>query len=115
MKGYLGTVEGGLTKVDKKRVDALKEKIDEKGGELIIVMDRLKYESGLLNNLVAAYDIALADFDRQETYVDVIESAYVSDKKDRPIRWIIVLGSMLSAAVISISILSVLEGVELKK
>ncbi len=115
VKGYLGTVEGGLTKVDKKRVDALKEKIDEKGGELIIVMDRLKYESGLLNNLVAAYDIALADFDRQETYVDVIESAYVSDKKDRPIRWIIVLGSMLSAAVISISILSVLEGVELKK
>jgi len=115
VKGYLGTVEGGSTKVDKKRVEALKEKIDEKGGELIIVMDRLKYESGLLNNLVAAYDIALADFDRQETYVDVIESAYVADKKDRPIRWIIVLGSMLSAALISISVLTVLESVELKK
>lgn len=115
VKGYLGTVEGGLTKVDKKRVEVLKNKIDEKGGELIILMDRLKYENGLLNNLVGAYDIALADLDRQETYIDVIESAYVADKKDRPIRWIIVLGSMLSAALISISVLTVLEGIELKK
>jgi len=115
VKGYLGTVEGGLTKVDKKRVDALKKKIDEKGGELIIVMDRLKYEGGLLNNLIGAHDIAVADLDRQETYVDVIESAYVADKKDRPIRWIIVLGSMLSVALISLSVLAVFEGVELKK
>lgn len=115
VKGYLGTVEGGLTKVDKKRVEALKKKMDEKGGELIVLMDRLKYENGLLNNLVGAHDIAVANFDRQETYVDVIESAYVADKKDRPIRWLLVLGSMLATALISISVLSLLEGVELKK
>ena len=115
VRGYLGTVEGGLTKVNKKRVEALKEQIDKKGGELIIVMDRLKYENGLLNNLVEAQDLATANFDRQESYVDVIESAYVADKKHSPVRWIIVLGSMLSVAIISISVLSVLEGVELKK
>jgi capsule polysaccharide export protein KpsE/RkpR len=115
VKGYLGTVEGGLTKVDKKRVEELKKRMDEKGGELILVMDRLKYENGLLTGLIAAQDKAIADLDRQETYVDVIESAYVADKKCRPIRWIIVLGSMLAAALLSFTALVVFEGIELKK
>ncbi len=115
VKGYLGTVEGGSTKINKKRVETLKKSMDKNGGELIVLMDRLKYEDGLLTNLVSAHDIAVADLDRQETYVDVIESAYKADKKNRPIRWLIVLGSMLSAAFFSLAFLSVFESVEIKK
>jgi len=115
VKGYLGTVEGGLTKVDKKRVENLKKQMDEKGGELIVTMDRLKYENGLLANLVASYDRAVADLDRQETYVDVIESPFVADKKSSPVRWIIVLGSMFSAGLLSLALLAVFDGLVLKK
>lgn len=115
VKGYLGTVEGGLTKVDKKRVESLKRQMDEKGGELIVTMDRLKYENGLLANLVASYDRAVADLDRQETYVDVIESPFVADKKSSPVRWIIVLGSMFSVGLLSLALLAVFDGLVLKK
>ncbi|MBN2237344.1 MAG: hypothetical protein JW729_07275 [Bacteroidales bacterium] len=115
VKGYLGTVEGGLTKVDKKRVEALKERMDEKGGELILVMDRLKYENGLLTNMIAAYDQAFADFDRKETYVDVIESPFVADKKEFPVRWMTVLGSMLSTALLSLMFFAAFDGIAIKK
>jgi len=115
MKGYLGTVDGGLARVDKKRVEELKVQMSEKGGDLIVVMERLKEENILLSDLVAEQDEALADLDSQETYIDIIESAYVADKKASAFRWIMVLGSMLSAALISLAFLAVFEGIELKK
>lgn len=115
MKGYLGTVEGGLAKVDKKRVEELKGQMSEKGGDLIVVIKRLEEENILLSDLVAEQDEALADLDSQETYIDIIESAYAADKKSGAFRLIIVLGSMLSAALISLAFLSVFEGLELKK
>lgn len=115
MKGYLGTADGGLANVDKKRVGELKARMDDKGGDLIVVMDRLKEENILLSDLVAEHDEALADYDAQETYIDVIESAYVTDKTSGPARWILVLGSMLFAAFLSLTFLAVFDRVELKK
>ena len=115
IKGILGTVEGGSTRINKKEVDELKKSIQEKGGLLLLTLKNLELESVNLKELTKEYDIAYSNYDRQYSYTNVIESAFVSDKKVSPVRWLIVVLTMFATFFFALVFIGVLENLRIRK
>ncbi len=115
IKGILGTVEGGSTKINKKEVEKLKISIQEKGGLLLTTLNDLQNEGANLSALTKEYDIAYSNYDRQYSYTNVIESAFVSDKKVSPVRWLIVVLTMFATFFFALVFIGVLENLRIRK
>jgi len=115
IKGLLGTVEGGSTKINKKEVERLNKSIQEKGGLLLITYNSLKSEITNYAALNKEYDVAYSNFDRQYSYTNVIESAFVSDKKVSPVRWLIIVLTMFATLFFALVFIGILENLRIRK
>ncbi len=115
IKGLLGTVEGGSTRINKKEVEALKTSIEEKGGLLLLTLDNIEHEGVILRELTKEYDLAYSNYDRQYTYTNEIESPYVSDKKATPVRWLIVVLTMFATLFFALVFIGILENLKIRK
>ena len=115
VKGLLGTVEGGSTRINSREVNALRKKIEEKGGLLMLTLENLEQESINLRELTKEYDIAYSNYDRQYTYTNNIETPFASDKKSYPVRWLIVALTMFTTLFLALIIIGVIENLKLKK
>lgn len=102
MKGLLGTVEGGATRINKSEVNKLKNSLEEKGGALLLTLETLKHEALLLREITSECDKAGANYDRQFSYTNVIEAPFAADKKSYPVRWLIVALTMFTLSLIHI-------------
>ena len=109
-KGYLGTVDGsGSSHVNKKEVDELKKNIEEKGGEMLILVNLIETEAEKYAELKEDYEQAYMDYDRKFTYTNVLTKPYPADKKAYPIRWLIVVISALASFFIAFVAILILE------
>ena len=115
IKGILGTVEGGTTKINKKEVDKLKASIEKKGGLLLTTLNDLQNEGANLSALVKEYDIAYSNYDRQYSYTNEIEAAFVSDKKVSPVRWLIVVLTMFATFFFALVFIGIIENLRIRK
>jgi len=114
-KGLLGTVEGGSGRINNKEVAKLKKSIQEKGGILMLTLERLEHETIILRELTTDYDIAYSNFDRQYTYTNTIEAPFASDKKSYPVRWLVVALSMFTTLFLSLLIIGIIENLRIRK
>jgi len=97
-RGYLKTIDGsGSGHINSKEVQRLKENIEKKGGEFILLQNLIEYEAAKYTDLKKEYDRAFRDYDRKFTYTNIITEPYVSDKKAYPVRWLIVVVSSIAA------------------
>ncbi len=96
IKGTLGTVEGGTTRINKAQVYKLKQALQNKGGLLFSTLESLENELSLFKGVCDEYDKALLAYDREFTYTNVIEEPFVSDKKAYPVRWVVVALSLIA-------------------
>lgn len=115
VKGILGTVEGGSTRINSKEVAKLKKSIQEKGGLLLLTLYSLKHEAIILESITNEYDIAYSNYDRQYTYTNVIEEPFAADKKSYPVRWLVVALTLFATLFLSLLIIGIIENIRIRK
>lgn len=109
-KGYLRTIDGsGAGHVNQKEVDRLKENIEKRGGEMLILQNLIEKEAEKYAELKLLYEQAYMDYDRKFTYSNILSRPYPADDKAYPIRWLIVVISALASFFITLVIILILE------
>lgn len=115
MKGLLGTVEGGTTRINKAEVDKLRKNLEEKGGLLLKTLQGLENEVINMRELSKEYDIAYANYDRKYSYTNVIEAPFAADKKTTPVRWLIVALTLFSTLFLALIVIGIIENIRIRK
>ncbi len=107
-KGYIRNINA-TGKSNYKNIDEMINNLQNKGGEYYTTS---KIYEGILNsyNLTKIdYDNTLTDLNKELTYMSIVTSPIIADKKSYPIRWLIVLVSVLSADLFLLIILLMLD------
>lgn len=82
-----------------------KKNIEEKGSEMLLIQEMMAAEAEEFAVFKLDYDRALLDYNRNYTHMNVLTQPFVSDKKASPIRWLIVVVSVL--AVLSLTLIAI--------
>ena len=109
-RGYLRTVDGtNVQHINKDAVNRLKANLEEKGGDFIFydAMARILIEQ--LGYLSTAYDEAMLHYSKEFTYSNIVNHPVIADKKASPIRWLILLYTLVATAFFSIIIIAIIE------
>ncbi|MDP4280577.1 MAG: hypothetical protein Q8867_00365 [Bacteroidota bacterium] len=107
MRAYLSG--GGSGKHSGSEVKKLKKNMEEKGGERELLSQLMVSETKDYSTLKLDYDRAVLDYNRNFTYVNVLNKPFVSDKKSYPVRWVIVVLSTLAVLVLGIMVIGIVE------
>ncbi|MBL7137389.1 MAG: hypothetical protein ISS17_01265 [Bacteroidales bacterium] len=86
-----------------------KKNIEEKGAEMLLIQEMMAAETEEFAIFKLDYDRALLDYNRAYTHVNILTNPYVSDKKSYPIRWLIVVGSVLAISFLALIVIGVIE------
>jgi len=109
-RGYLRTVTGASSSsINQKEVMRLKKNIEEHGGELIEIVEALRNEAINFSLLKVDYANAVRFYTDELTYANVVTPPYPSDKKAYPVRWLIVVFTMIATLFFAIIIILILE------
>jgi len=101
-----------IAKGNQRGIDALERKLDilaQFGGPYVSLRDALEYEKKQLSFVKAKYEESKMDATQYIPQKFVVESAYKSERKAYPIRWVIVLVSTLSALFMSAILLILVD------
>ncbi len=91
------------------------DNLKTKGGEYLLLSNMFTSATLTYGKLKDEYDIALRDVNKELTYSNYVTSPVPADKKTYPIRWLIVLTSLVSTFVLAIIIIMILENIRNKK
>lgn len=115
-RGFLRTVDGtGNLNINTREVNKLKKNIEEYGGEFIIANTRLYDLIDEYNLLAKEYDIAKKENEKEFTYTNIVSKPYPADKKSSPIRWLIVVVSLIATFLVSLFVISLVENHKLRE
>ena len=106
MRAYLG---GGGSSVRNSETLRLKKNLEEKGGHREMLTELMTNVSGSYSILKLDYDRAVLDYNRNFTYVNILNKPFPADKKAYPIRWVIVLMSAIGALMVAVIVIAILE------
>ncbi len=101
-----------IAKGNQRGIEALNKKLDvlaQYGGAYVSLRDQLEHEKKQLSYLKARYEEAKVDATENLPQKFVVESAFKAEKKSYPIRWAIVVISVLATLLISILIIISIE------
>ncbi len=107
-----------LSKNNNAGVKAIEERLKvlgEYGGSYVSLRDELEHEKKQLSAIKAKYDEAKVDAENNLPAKFVVDRAYKAEKKSYPVRWIIVVVSTMSAFLLAMLVLVVLDGLRKKK
>lgn len=93
-------------------VKRLQKKLDALalyGGAYVSLRDALEHDKKQLSELKAKYEEAKVDAEENLPHTFIVSDAYKSEKKAYPIRWLIVVISTLSALLLAIVVLGVID------
>ena len=109
-RGYLRTIDGSASSnINTKEVLRLKENIEKKGGEFILIQTLLHEEAVKYADLKRDYERAYMDYDRKFSYTNSITKPFPADKKSSPVRWLIVVISAMAAFFVSFTVILIIE------
>lgn len=107
-KGYIKTINASGSS-NYKDIDLMINNLQQKGGEFYTMA---RVYDGILNaynSTKVEYDNTLTDLNKELTYISEVTSPIVADKKSYPIRWLIMLISVLSANLFLFVILLIMD------
>lgn len=81
----------------------------ESGAQAYQLQRNLDYLTGNIDSLKTLYDLNLSEYEKDITYSFVIEKPFAADKKSYPVRWIIVMFSLVSAVFMAMLVFLVLD------
>ncbi|MBU2651307.1 MAG: hypothetical protein KKA81_10260 [Bacteroidetes bacterium] len=91
-RGYLRTIMGASKEnINQREVDRLLNSLQEKGGELIDLVESIRHEARTYADLKVDYENAVRFYTDELSYSNIITPPYPSDKKAYPVRWLIVV------------------------
>lgn len=108
-KGYLKTFDGSTGAKPTSDVVDMKTNFEQKAGELAVLTQRREDIMHIYADFELKYDMAVYDAEKTFTFLNVVTSPAISDKKSYPIRWLIVLYSVVAAVFFSVVVISVRE------
>jgi len=88
---------------------ALQKNMEQKSGEFLMLKNLIERESANLSSIRRDYDLAFIQYNREYTYSNVVSTPFAADKKVYPVRWVIVLLSMIAALFFSLIIIGIIE------
>jgi uncharacterized protein involved in exopolysaccharide biosynthesis len=110
MRGYLRTVYGNNAgTINSSGVNELKKNIEQRGGELLVIVEMLQHEARTFVDVKVEYEQILRFYNAKMTYSNIVSYPYTADKKAYPVRWIIVLISMVGALLLSALVIVTIE------
>jgi capsule polysaccharide export protein KpsE/RkpR len=92
----------------------LKKNLEERGGEREMLSDLMLSISKDYSAFKLDYDRAVLDFNRNYTFVNVLNKPFIADKKGYPVRWVIVLVSAVAALFLAIIVIGIIESMRKK-
>jgi len=101
-----------LAKGNRSGIKVLEDKLAtlaKYGGPYVSIRDALEHEKKQLSEVKSKYEEAKIDAEEILPQKFIVNSAYEAEKKSYPIRWIIVLVSTLSAFILGVIVLAVLD------
>jgi hypothetical protein len=106
MRAYLS---GGSSPSKSNEVQRLKKNLEEKGGEREVLSNLMLAETKDYSNLKLDYDRAILNYNRNYTFVNVLNKPFPADKKSYPVRWIIVVMAAFGTLIITIIVIGFIE------
>jgi capsule polysaccharide export protein KpsE/RkpR len=103
-----------IAKNDQRAVKSLEEKlmiIGKYGSAYVSLRDNMYMQRKQMNLLKSKYDEAKVDAEQVLSQKFVVSNAYPAEKKSYPIRWLIVVISVLSALLIAVVTILILENI----
>ncbi len=101
-----------LAKGNKSGIKALEAKLDvlaKYGGPYVSLRDALEFDKEKLSEVKIKYDEAKIDAEEVLPQKFIVNNAFEAEKKSYPVRWIIVLISTISAFILAVLVLAVLD------
>ncbi len=108
-------ISSPMQKANEQEVKTLLNNLKDKGGEFVALNEHLWRVRGTYNDLKVQYENALRDVEKNLTYCNVVTSPFVADKKSYPVRWLIVVISLISTLMFSLIVISVIENYNTSK
>jgi hypothetical protein len=106
MRAYLVT---GSSSSKGNEMNRLKKNMEEKGGERELLSALMTAETKDYSTLRLDYDRAIMDYNRNFTYVNVLNKPFAADKKSYPVRWVIVVLSAFGTVILAIFVIGFFE------
>ncbi len=97
-KAYAKLMTNGGTQTQKDAIKGMMRELEEKGGELRSLTNLSDIFRDEYSHILTDYEHAVNDMTKELTYTNVVVYPEVPDKKIYPLRWIIVLISVISAS-----------------
>ena len=98
-----------------KTLEPLIENLEKEGSKFVLLSNQFDQSLNEYNRLKKEYELALKQYNRKLNYVSVVKKPYVSDRKSYPVRWIIVLVSVLATQVLLFVFASFMESMKKMK
>lgn len=108
-RGELRTVDGGGGSINTKDVMKLKMGMMEKGGDLVLLSNRLQNLGNEYSELVRKYDQARFDADKKFTFVNIVTPPTVPDKKYYPKKLFIMFYFVAGTLLFSLLAIALIE------
>lgn len=114
-RGYLKTYDGSSGGRPTQDVSNMKSNFEQKAGELAVLTQRREDIMHIYADFELKYDMAVYDAEKKFTFLNIITSPTIADKKAYPVRWLIVVYSVVASLFFSVVIISIKENRRINK
>lgn len=105
-EGYVSALKSGKGG-SFKEVEELFNNVSEYGPKFKTLLNQLDYQTEEYNERIVDYEISLSDYNKDVTYSNLLVEPEVNNKKAYPVRWLIVVLSMIGSLVFGATVLIV--------
>jgi len=114
-RGFLKTYDGSSGNRPSQDVSLMKSNFEEKAGQLAVLTQRRNDIMRIYAEFELKYDQAVYDAEKKFTFLNIITSPTIADKKAYPVRWLIVVYSVVASLFFSVVIISIRENRKINK
>ncbi len=109
-RGYMTALANGRgSTTDAKQIKTLYDNMIESGAQAYLLERNMNYLMKNIDSLQTLYDLNLSEYEKVITYSHVVEKPFPAEKKSYPVRWLIVLFSLVSAVFMALLVFLVLD------
>jgi len=101
-KSYLKLATNNAAVSQYRGIDSMYRHLENRGSDLIELSSQEKSLLDDYNTIKTNYDLAVSDMTKQLTYTNIMANPYPADSKSYPVRWVIVLVSILSTFLLAL-------------
>lgn len=109
-RGYMTALANGRgNSSDTKQIKQLYDNMIQSGAQAYQLERNLDYLTNNIDSLKTLYDLNVSEYEKEITYSYLVEKPFPADKKSYPVRWLIVMFSVVSAVFMALLVFLVLD------